>query len=360
MKPKAPTQSIIHICCYCEKTLPESQLHFIEEEYWLCDHCMREYTTTCSHCGEPILLENNAGSSETPLCNDCYDDHYNTCVRCGRVIHTDDTYYLDRYDDDPHCHDCYSRFSRDGGIQDYYYKPDPIFYGSGSRYFGVELEIDEAGESDDNAEQLQGSMTITVMDSSDNLYIIKGDNPLCLYHYPERGLYIYASTEEILKAGLKKLYLNFGKCEKISIESGEILKIDSSGYRTRSEFNDSGLYYNYCFPYHHSWDDDWWTPSKTNLVKMDLAEKQYFEDLKGVACHCGYMPEDIEELYEDGYTLMHLAAYKISPYAMRHTDCYLYQFVTYQKILFQVCNKPRLSAHPLMNCKLLSLIKSQQ
>ncbi len=154
------------------------------------------------------------------------------------------------------------------------------------------------------AEQLQGSMTITVMDSSDNLYIVKGDNPLCLYYYPERGLYIYASTEEILKAGLKKLYLNFGKCEKISIESGEILRIDSSGYRKRSEFNDSGLYYNYCFPYRHGWDDDWWTSSsKTISDKMDPAEKQYFEDLKGVACHCGYMPEDIEELYEDGYTL---------------------------------------------------------
>ena len=35
MKPNAPTQSTTHICCYCEKTLPESQLHFIEEEYWL-------------------------------------------------------------------------------------------------------------------------------------------------------------------------------------------------------------------------------------------------------------------------------------------------------------------------------------
>ena len=155
MKPNVPTQSTTtHVCCYCGKTLPESQLYFIEEEYWLCDHCMREYTTTCSHCGESILLDNNAGSSETPLCNACYDDHYNTCVRCGRVIHTDDTYYRDRYDDDPYCYECYSCFERDGGIQDYYYKPDPIFYGSGSRYFGVELEIDEAGESDYNAEQV--------------------------------------------------------------------------------------------------------------------------------------------------------------------------------------------------------------
>lgn len=93
------------------------------------------------------------------------------------------------------------------------------------------------------AEQLQGSMTITVMDSSDNLYVVKGDSPLCLYYYPERGLYIYASTEEILKAGLKKLHTNFGKSEIISIDRGEILKIDSSGYRTRSELKFGGRGY---------------------------------------------------------------------------------------------------------------------
>ena len=84
---------------------------------------------------------------------------------------------------------------------------------------------------------------------------------------------------------------------------GEILRIDNSGYRTRSEFNDSGLYYSYYFPYHHGWDDEWWTSSKTTTGKTDPTEKQYFEGLKGVACHCGYLSEDIEELYKDGYTL---------------------------------------------------------
>ena len=39
-------------------------------------------------------------------------------------------------------------------MNDYYYKPEPIFYGEGNRFFGVELEIDEAGESDTNAERI--------------------------------------------------------------------------------------------------------------------------------------------------------------------------------------------------------------
>lgn len=38
-------------------------------------------------------------------------------------------------------------------INDYYYKPEPVFYGNSSdnRYFGVELEIDYGGEVDENA-----------------------------------------------------------------------------------------------------------------------------------------------------------------------------------------------------------------
>ena len=154
------------------------------------------------------------------------------------------------------------------------------------------------------AEQLQGSMTITVLDSSDNLYIVKGDNPLCLYHYPERGLYIYASTEEILTAGLKKLYHNFGRHEKVKIDSGEILCIDSSGRQARSKFADMELYYGYgLYPYHHGWDDFWSAPSKGVMPEMDEAASEYCKDLKHVACHLGYTPEDIDELMIEGYTL---------------------------------------------------------
>ena len=39
-------------------------------------------------------------------------------------------------------------------IHDYSYKPEPIFWGQGPRYFGVELEIDGAGESTSKAKEL--------------------------------------------------------------------------------------------------------------------------------------------------------------------------------------------------------------
>ena len=51
---------------------------------------------------------------------------------------------------------CYMRHSQKRAIQDYYYKPLPLFYGKGKRYFGVELEIDCGGEDDGNAHALLG------------------------------------------------------------------------------------------------------------------------------------------------------------------------------------------------------------
>lgn len=49
------------------------------------------------------------------------------------------------------------------------------------------------------AENVEGSFTFTVLDRKDRLYIVKGDNPLCLLHFPSLGMYLYASTEEILR-----------------------------------------------------------------------------------------------------------------------------------------------------------------
>lgn len=97
--------------------------------------------------------DDNAGNSDTPLCERCYDRYYTNCVRCGELLHNDEAYY-DRDDPDeeePLCHACYTRTAGDRAIQDYCYKPEPIFYGDGPRFFGVELEIDGAGEYGSNA-----------------------------------------------------------------------------------------------------------------------------------------------------------------------------------------------------------------
>lgn len=115
----------------------------------LCPTCLERETVICEHCRTRIWADDNSGDSDRPLCSHCYDSYFITCERCGRIIYRDDAFY---YDDEPYCGDCYANYyDHSRTIQDYYYKPAPIFYGEGKRYFGVELEVDGAGEDDDNA-----------------------------------------------------------------------------------------------------------------------------------------------------------------------------------------------------------------
>ena len=118
----------------------------------ICPECLENETTLCACCGQRIWLTDNAGNDNTPLCQTCYDQSYMTCSECGRLIHCEDSYYLDD-SDEPLCLTCLEEANRDV-IQGYYYKPEPIFYGTGPRYFGVELEIDEGGERGDYASRI--------------------------------------------------------------------------------------------------------------------------------------------------------------------------------------------------------------
>ena len=102
--------------------------------------------------GERIWRDDNEGSDDVILCGRCYENEYTHCTRCGRLLRNDHAYYLED-DDDPLCEHCYM-IADASPIHEYGYKPDPIFYGTGPRYFGVELEIDEAGERNRNAETL--------------------------------------------------------------------------------------------------------------------------------------------------------------------------------------------------------------
>ena len=77
---------------------------------------------------------------------------YATCSLCCESFPTDD---LIEYEGRLLCRCCYEEQTcTDHTIHDYYYKPSPIFFGEGLRYFGVELEVDAGGESDDNAAQI--------------------------------------------------------------------------------------------------------------------------------------------------------------------------------------------------------------
>lgn len=141
------------VCSACGNSCSHDQLTEFDGQM-LCSHCLNNETTICYRCGDRIWNDDNAGDSRTPLCQSCYERFYTSCEHCGRIICHDDAYYGDDDQDNPLCWHCYCHTQQDSQIHDYYYKPEPIFYGNGNRYFGLELEIDGAGENSDHACQI--------------------------------------------------------------------------------------------------------------------------------------------------------------------------------------------------------------
>lgn len=157
------------------------------------------------------------------------------------------------------------------------------------------------------AEELEGSFTITVLTDRDELYFVKGNNPLTIYHFPQSGLYVYASTEEILRKGLKNSRLNLGKGEPVRIFTGDILKIDGQGRITRSEFNDEKLYFT-SYPHWFDWQQ-YQEPRRPYHFGEEVFENSYLSDLQAVASCYGVYPEDIDALLADGVPLEEIEEY---------------------------------------------------
>lgn len=155
-------------CSHCGAEIHGDDYTLFDNEV-LCPSCLERETIICAHCGDRIWSDENAGNSYIALCQDCYDDHYTTCERCESIIHRDNANYIGDY---AYCDDCYDRI-KDHSIHDYSYKPDPIFYGSGKRFFGVELEIDDGGRDDDNAQSL-----LDIVNLCDEKIYIKCDGSL--------------------------------------------------------------------------------------------------------------------------------------------------------------------------------------
>jgi len=145
------------------------------------------------------------------------------------------------------------------------------------------------------AEALEGSFTFTILDRQNNLFIIKGDNPLCLYQFPKNGFYVYTSTQTILDQALRTLKLNRLSHRKISLVPGDLMKIDALGNREQGAFQPSfyrykrygACYYDFLF----------------NELNEDVEDSEYLETLKSVAGAFGYTSEDIDNLRKEGFSL---------------------------------------------------------
>ena len=85
------------------------------------------------------------------------------------------------------------------------------------------------------AELVNGNFVFTILRNDNTLFLVKGNNPLTLYHFLKIGIYVYASTKSILDNALQQVNLS-DKCREIDVSEGEILEIASNGKLSKTTF----------------------------------------------------------------------------------------------------------------------------
>ena len=141
------------------------------------------------------------------------------------------------------------------------------------------------------AEAVEGSFSFTVLSERDDLYLIKGDNPLNIVHFPKVGVYVYASTAEILNKALARCGNWLGHRRTVEVEMGDLLKIDRRGHITRATFDTSKFR-------RPSWD--YWGASL--YAEPPKTEDEHIRLLKSVAKAFGFTGEMIDRLLDQGFT----------------------------------------------------------
>lgn len=152
------------------------------------------------------------------------------------------------------------------------------------------------------AESVHGTFCFTLLDSNNEMYLVKGSNPLELYDCG--GYYIYASTNEILQRVFALLKM---KCKKhIELKAETITLIHSDGSieaRNFSMYDDMEKYRfdsNYHFGFPDMGDDD-----------------NQLEQLMEYASFFGIDEEDIIMLYDHGFDEAEIEELLYDPMAMQ-------------------------------------------
>ncbi|MCM1508484.1 MAG: glucosamine 6-phosphate synthetase [Ruminococcus flavefaciens] len=160
-------------------------------------------------------------------------------------------------------------------------------------YIAVQLLDNFGGADIENirkmSEIVEGSFTFTILRNDNTLFLVKGTNPITIYHFAELGIYVYASTKEILENALNSIKFKYTHTE-IKLTDGEILQINSDGTAVKDTFEIVEKFVPHYWNY--SCCDDWYD-------NFESEEKGLLFDYCGMF---GVSESDVELLLEYGYT----------------------------------------------------------
>ncbi|WP_449073347.1 class II glutamine amidotransferase [Ruminococcus sp.] len=151
------------------------------------------------------------------------------------------------------------------------------------------------------AELVEGSFVFTILRNDNTLFLVKGNNPLTLYHFPALGLYVYASTKSILDNALQKIRMTEKVCE-VRTDEGEIIEITPDGKLNRSDFEMQDYIHSLFNPYNWNQLDyaKWWMEDEREELLLEYCGTfGVSEEEVQLLLEVGYDPDEIEELLMD-------------------------------------------------------------
>lgn len=183
-------------------------------------------------------------------------------------------------------------------------------------YVAVQL-IDKYKTADVNfdclrtmAEKIEGSFCITVLDRENNLYIIKGDNPLVIADFGK--FKVYASTGNILKKAVDASGLGKIHCRIMEPEAGEIWKLGRAGiekdyFDMYSDYYTDYSYYNSYWNLRDTGYKNYYSAAERKTLKEQ--EQDYLDNILDYASILGISEEEIYCLLDEGFTLDEICDY---------------------------------------------------
>lgn len=145
------------------------------------------------------------------------------------------------------------------------------------------------------AKLVEGSFVFTILRNDNTLFLVKGNNPLTIYHFTKLGIYVYASTKSILDNALQQVNLS-DKCFEIDVSEGEILEIASSGKLSKTTFAMQDYTHSVFSPY--NWDNlNWYETEEQEEFLLECCQ-MFGVPEKDVYLLLGYgfSADEIEEM----------------------------------------------------------------
>lgn len=131
----------------------------------------------------------------------------------------------------------------------------------------------------------------SVLDDENNLYLIRGNNPLAIYHFKEEGFILYASTKEIAVKAMRRVGI-YTYPEAEEPKAGTIWKISPKGDIEVNQFEmkeDDLSYYSMLYGRYY-YEPEVYTREQS----------EYFKELLEYAKSIHISEEVLLELWEEG------------------------------------------------------------